>query len=89
VTSSAIQSEACRLAQELRRKRDAEATAICADVSGRDAEFYFFKSLETYERTIDGKTYFVLGTESDLLRYVRSPASGRSRGLGTTSPTSL
>ncbi len=69
-----IQSEAYRLAQELRGKADAEATAIYADAYGRDAEFYaFFKSLETYERVIDGKTYFVLGTDSDLLKYLRSP----------------
>jgi membrane protease subunit HflC len=69
-----IQSEAYRLAQELRGKADAEATAIYADAYGRDADFYaFFKSLETYERVIDGKTYFILGTDSDLLRYLRSP----------------
>ncbi len=69
-----IQSEAYRLAQELRGKADAEATAIYAEAYGRDPEFYaFFKSLETYERVIDGKTYFVLGTDSDLLRYLRSP----------------
>ena len=69
-----IQSEAYRLAQELRGKADAEATAIYAEAYGRDADFYaFFKSLETYERVIDGKTYFILGTDSDLLKYLRSP----------------
>ena len=69
-----IQSEAYRQAQELRGKADAEATAIYAEAYGRDADFYaFFKSLETYERVIDGKTYFILGTDSDLLKYLRSP----------------
>ncbi|MCC7186737.1 MAG: protease modulator HflC [Acidobacteria bacterium] len=69
-----IQSEAYRTAQELRGKADAEATAIYAEAYGRDAEVYaFFKSLETYERVIDGRTYFVLGTDSDLLRYLRAP----------------
>lgn len=69
-----IQSEAYRTAQELRGKADAEATAIYAEAYGRDAEFYaFVKSLETYERTIDAKTVFVLGTDSDLLRYMRAP----------------
>lgn len=69
-----IQSEAYRTAQELRGKADAQATAIYAEAYGRDPEFYaFFKSLETYERVIDGKTYFVLGTDSDLLRYLRGP----------------
>jgi len=69
-----IQSEAYRLAQEIRGKADAEATAIYAEAYGRDPEFYaFFKSLETYERVIDGNTYFVLGTDADLLRYLRAP----------------
>ncbi len=69
-----IQSEAYRAAQELRGNADAEATAIYAEAYGRDPEFYaFFKSLETYERVVDGKTYFVLGTDSDLLRYLRAP----------------
>jgi hypothetical protein len=31
------------------------------------------KSLETYERTVDPSTFFVLGTDSDLLRYLRAP----------------
>lgn len=69
-----IQSEAYRQAQELRGKADAEATGIYAEAYGRDPDFYaFFKSLETYERVMDGKTYFVLGTDSDLLRYLRGP----------------
>jgi membrane protease subunit HflC len=69
-----IQSEAYRTAQELRGQADAEATTVYADAYGRDAEFYaFFKSLETYERTVDGKTIFVLGTDSDLLKYLRAP----------------
>lgn len=69
-----IQSEAYRKAQELRGRADAEATGIYAEAYGRDAEFYaFFKSLETYEKVIDGKTYFILGTDSDLLKYLRSP----------------
>lgn len=69
-----IQSEAYRQAQELRGQADAEATKIYAEAYGRDPEFYaFFKSLETYEKVIDGQTYFVLGTDSDLLRYLRAP----------------
>ena len=69
-----IQSEAYKAAQELRGKADAEATAIYAEAYGRDADFYaFLKSLETYERVMDPKTYFVLGTDSDLLKYLRTP----------------
>jgi modulator of FtsH protease HflC len=69
-----IQSEAYRSAQELRGKADAEATAIYAEAYGRDAEFYaFVKSLETYERVVDAKTFFVLGNDSELLKYLRAP----------------
>jgi membrane protease subunit HflC len=69
-----IQSEAYRASQELRGKADAEATTIYADAYGRDAEFYaFVKSLETYERTVDASTVFVLGTDSELLKYLRAP----------------
>jgi len=31
------------------------------------------KSLETYERAIDSRTFFILGTDSDLLKYLRTP----------------
>jgi membrane protease subunit HflC len=69
-----IQSEAYRSAQELRGKADAEATGIYAEAYGRDAEFYaFVKSLETYERIVDPKTFFIVGTDSDLLKYLRAP----------------
>jgi membrane protease subunit HflC len=69
-----IQSEAYRQAQEIRGKADARATRIYADAYGRDADFYgFVKSLETYERTIDPRTVFVVGTDSDLLKYLRTP----------------
>lgn len=69
-----IQSEAYRTAQELRGKADAESTTIYAEAYSRDADFYaFVKSLETYERTFDRQTIFVLGTDSDLLKYLRTP----------------
>lgn len=69
-----IQSEAYRTAEELRGKADAQATDIYADAHGRDADFYAFtKSLETYERTIDPKTYFILSTDSELLKFLQRP----------------
>lgn len=69
-----IQSEAYRSAQELRGKADAESTTIYADAYNRDPDFYgFVKSLETYERAIDARTFFILGTDSDLLKYLRTP----------------
>jgi len=69
-----IQSEAYRTAQEVRGKADAESTTIYAEAYNRDPDFYaFVKSLETYERTIDAQTFFVVGTDSDLLKYLRTP----------------
>jgi modulator of FtsH protease HflC len=66
-----IQSEAYRKAQELRGYADAEATQIFGEAYGRDADFYAFtRSLEAYEKTmVDGKTIFILGTDSELLKY--------------------
>ena len=66
-----IQSEAYREAEELRGQADAEATGIYAEAYSRDADFYAFtKSLETYEQTMDPETFFILGTDSDLLKYL-------------------
>ena len=66
-----IQSEAYRLAEELRGEADANATRIYAEAYNRDADFYAFsKSLETYEATMDPETVFILGTDSELLRFL-------------------
>ena len=69
-----IQSDAYRVAEELRGEADAEATEIYAGAYNRDPEFYaFMKSMETYERTMDPSTFFILGTDSDLLRFLENP----------------
>lgn len=69
-----IQSEAYRIAEELRGTADAEASRIYAEAYGRDADFYSFtKSLETYEQTMDESTLFILGTDSELLRFLERP----------------
>ena len=66
-----IQSEAYRRAEELRGEADATATRIYADAYNRDEDFYAFtKSLETYEVTMDQETLFILGTDSELLRFL-------------------
>jgi membrane protease subunit HflC len=68
-----IQSEAYRQAQEIRGKADGEATRIYAEAYNRDPSFYaFMKSLETYEKTVDPQTTFVLTTNSDLLRFMKN-----------------
>ena len=69
-----IESEAFRTAEELRGTADATATGIYATAYARDASFYAFtKSLETYERTMDPSTVFILGTDSEFLRFLEAP----------------
>jgi modulator of FtsH protease HflC len=69
-----IQSEAYRSAEELRGKADAQATDIYAEAHGRDPDFYAFtKSLETYEKTMDPRTVFILATDSELLKFMGRP----------------
>ena len=69
-----IQSEAFRAAEELRGKADAEATDIYAAAYSRDADFYAFtRSLEAYDRLMDANTLFILGTDSELLRFLERP----------------
>jgi membrane protease subunit HflC len=66
-----IQSEAFRTAEELRGKADAEATDVYAGAYGRDADFYAFtRSLESYEKVMDADTMFILGTDSEFLKYL-------------------
>jgi membrane protease subunit HflC len=69
-----IQSEAFRTAEELRGDADAKATDIYAGAYGRDPEFYAFtRSLESYEKVMDRETMFILGTDSELLKYLEGP----------------
>ena len=69
-----ITSEAYRVAEELRGVADAEVTGIYAGAYNRDSDFYaFVKSLETYEETMDPSTFFILGTDSELLRFLENP----------------
>jgi membrane protease subunit HflC len=66
-----IQSEAFRTAEELRGNADAKATNIYAGAYSRDADFYAFtRSLESYEKVMDPDTMFILGTDSEFLKYL-------------------
>lgn len=70
-----IESEAYRVAQELKGKADAEATAIYAKAynQNRDSrEFYaFIKTMESYKSTLSEKDWLVLSTESDYFKYLK------------------
>ena len=73
-SASSRRSSPRREAEELRGVADAAATGIYAEAYNRDAEFYAFtKSLETYELTMDPSTIFILGTDSELLRFLEQP----------------
>lgn len=69
-----IQSGAYRTAQEIKGKADAEATRIYAQAYNLDPEFYqFTKTLETYRTTLDNETWLLLSTDSEFLKYLKSP----------------
>lgn len=66
-----IQSEAYKRAQEIKGEADAKAIAIYAEAYNRDPEFYsFWKTLETYRRTIGKETVLMLSTENDFYEFL-------------------
>jgi membrane protease subunit HflC len=67
-----IESEAYRIAEEIKGNADAEATAIYAGAFGVDPEFYtFLKTMEVYRETLDKDSTLVLSTDSDFLEYLK------------------
>jgi membrane protease subunit HflC len=74
----AASSTGYRRAQELKGAADAKATAVYAAAYGRDTDFYqFSKSMETLDSSLDDKTWLILSTDSDLLKYLKGPGAGR------------
>jgi modulator of FtsH protease HflC len=67
-----ITSGAYKVAQEIKGKADAEATAIFAEAFGRDPEFYsFVKSLEIYQEALGKDSQLLLSTDSEFLKYLK------------------
>jgi membrane protease subunit HflC len=70
-----IQSLAFRDAEIIKGKADAAATAIYAKAynkSNQSRSLYgFLKSMETFEKTFDGKTSIFISTDSELYRYLK------------------
>jgi membrane protease subunit HflC len=72
-----VRSTAYRQSREIEGTADAEATRIYAEAYGQDPEFYgFLQTLELYPKALgtgraEGKTHMVLGTDSELLGYLR------------------
>jgi membrane protease subunit HflC len=69
-----------KTAQEVKGVADAKATAIYARAYGKDAELYrFLKSMETLSSSLDEKTWLILSTNSELLKFLKSDGSGPTR----------
>lgn len=68
-----IKSEAERDADIIRGRADAEATRIYNEAFGSDAEFYtFYRTLESYAKSLGRGVTLVIGGDSDYFRYLRS-----------------
>ncbi len=68
----AASSEGYKKAQEKKGAADATSTAIYARAYGRDPEFYqFMKSMETLQSSLDEKSWLLLSTDSELLKYLK------------------
>jgi len=71
---NSIRSEAFREAEELRGEADGEAARIYNDAFSRDPQFYaFVRSLQTYRSVIGSSSTLVLGTDGELLRFLKGP----------------
>jgi membrane protease subunit HflC len=74
---SVIRSEALRQAEVIRGRADAEATAIYSAAFGADPEFYsFFRSLESYARSLGERTTVIIDLDSEYFRYLKNPSAG-------------
>ena len=66
-----ILAEAYKQAQQIMGEGDAEAIRIYGEALQRDPEFYeFIRTLETYEKTIDGNTTLILPSTAEILKYL-------------------
>lgn len=78
-----IESEAYRKVQEIEGEADAKATEIYAkayDSTALSRElFEFLKTMEAYKSVLTRDTSLVLSTDSDFLRYLKSPAAPQAQ----------
>lgn len=70
----AASSAGYRSAQELKGAADGKATAIYARAYNKEPEFYqFWKTMETLDASLDDKTWLILTTDSEMLKYLKAP----------------
>jgi len=73
-------SSGYKTAQEVKGVADAKATSVYAKAYGRDPDLYqFLKSMETLSGTLDEKTWLILSTNSELLKYLKNDGGGAAR----------
>ena len=66
-----LMSSAYLKSQEIIGRADAEAMDIYANAYGKDADFYnYYKTLETYKKTLDPTTLFILSTDNKFLKFI-------------------
>ncbi len=66
-----ILAEAYAQAQQIKGEGDAEAIRIYGEAFQKDPDFYeFIRTLETYEKTIDGNTTLILPSTAEILKYL-------------------
>jgi membrane protease subunit HflC len=70
-----IQSIAFRDAEMIKGKADAKAASIYAKAYNKSSQskslYGFLKSMETFEKTFDGKTSIFISTDSELYKYLK------------------
>ena len=68
-----IVSGAYLKSQEIKGRADAEATEIYANTYSKSPEFYnYLKTLETYKKTLDPSTFFILSTDNKYLKFLEN-----------------
>jgi membrane protease subunit HflC len=68
-----ILSKAYEKAQKIKGEGEARAIKIYADAYEKDIKFYeLTRTLESYEKFIDGKTTVVLSADSELLKFINT-----------------
>lgn len=72
-----ILSEAYKKAQQVKGEGDAEAIRIYGEAFQKDPKFYeFIRTLETYEKTINGNTTLILPSTAEILKYLNGSGTG-------------
>jgi len=67
-------SQAYEKAEQIRGEGDARAIKIYAEAFRQDPRFYdFVRSLQAYEKILDGKTTIVIPADSELFKYLEQP----------------